>query len=115
MMGARIGQDVSRLAVVPVGANHHSPVLAPDDSPPTRRGRPRGASRTLGSIVRGFKTGVTQWVRKNHGPEDIWQRNYYEHVIRDHDSLNRIRQYIANNPASWALDRYSPGKVDGRM
>jgi len=41
----------------------------------------------------------------------LWQRNYYEHVIRDDDSLLRIREYIANNPLAWALDRENP---DGR-
>ena len=35
----------------------------------------------------------------------VWQRNYYEHVIRDEESLNRIREYIATNPQRWDLDR----------
>jgi len=38
----------------------------------------------------------------------LWQRNYYEHVIRDYDSLQRIREYIANNPLAWDLDRENP-------
>ena len=38
----------------------------------------------------------------------LWQRNYYEHVIRNEDSLNRIRQYILANPAQWAIDRENP-------
>lgn len=38
----------------------------------------------------------------------IWQRNYYEHVIRNDDELNRIREYIANNPARWEMDRENP-------
>jgi putative transposase len=38
----------------------------------------------------------------------LWQRNYYEHVIRDDDSLQRIREYIANNPLAWDLDRENP-------
>jgi len=38
----------------------------------------------------------------------LWQRNYYEHIIRDEDALNRIRQYIANNPLGWHLDRENP-------
>ena len=38
----------------------------------------------------------------------LWQRSYYEHVIRDDDSLNRIRQYIIDNPARWAFDRENP-------
>jgi hypothetical protein len=35
----------------------------------------------------------------------VWQRNYYEHVIRDEESLNRIREYIATNAPRWDLDR----------
>jgi hypothetical protein len=35
----------------------------------------------------------------------LWQRNYYEHIIRNEDSWHRIRQYIVNNPSQWALDR----------
>ncbi|MCK9357534.1 MAG: hypothetical protein M0R22_10415 [Dehalococcoidia bacterium] len=38
----------------------------------------------------------------------LWQRNYYEHVIRNDDALDRIREYITNNPTSWALDRENP-------
>jgi putative transposase len=38
----------------------------------------------------------------------LWQRNYYEHIIRNEDSLNRIRQYILDNPVRWAVDRDNP-------
>ncbi len=41
-------------------------------------------------------------------PGRLWQRNYYEHIIRDEESLNRIREYIANNPLQWDLDRENP-------
>jgi REP element-mobilizing transposase RayT len=41
----------------------------------------------------------------------LWQRNYYEHVIRDDDSLDRIRQYILDNPARWAFDRENPAAI----
>jgi hypothetical protein len=41
----------------------------------------------------------------------VWQRNYYEHIIRTEQSLNRIRQYIADNTARWALDRENPQTV----
>ena len=40
----------------------------------------------------------------------IWQRNYYEHVIRNEDELRKVRQYIENNPAKWAYDKYNPGR-----
>ena len=38
----------------------------------------------------------------------LWQRNYYEHIIRNDDSLNHIRQYIIDNPGQWAFDRENP-------
>ena len=38
----------------------------------------------------------------------IWQRNYFEHVIRSEESWNSIRQYILDNPARWAFDRENP-------
>ena len=40
----------------------------------------------------------------------VWQRNYYDHVIRDEVDLNRIREYVANNPAKWAKDAENPEK-----
>lgn len=41
----------------------------------------------------------------------VWQRNYYEHVIRNDDELNRIRQYIIDNPARWAEDENNPERI----
>ena len=38
----------------------------------------------------------------------LWQRNYYEHVIRDEDDFNRVREYIINNPLQWELDDENP-------
>ena len=66
-------------------------------------------SKTIGSIVRGFKIGVTKWFRqnlKNTFPigKSIWQRNYWEHVIRNQESYIEIAQYIKNNPLSWEKD-----------
>ena len=68
----------------------------------------RSPSRTIGSIVRGFKIGVTKWFRTHADIYSIWQRDYYEHIIRNDESLNRIRQYILDNPAHWSMDRENP-------
>ena len=64
----------------------------------------RGPSRTVGSIVRGFKIGVAKWMRGNTAVCAVWQRNYFEHVIRGERALGRIRRYIADNPANWMHD-----------
>ena len=60
--------------------------------------------RSVSTIVRGFKTGVTKWARNNTDQHIIWQRNYYEHIVRDDDALHGIRQYVRNNPAKWKND-----------
>jgi len=67
--------------------------------------------KSIGSIVRGFKIGVTKWYRQNTNFHTVWQRNYFERVIRDEDELNRIREYIIYNPAKWAEDKENPQQL----
>jgi hypothetical protein len=58
----------------------------------------------------GFKSSTTKQInimRTNPG-KLIWQRNYYEHVIRTDDELNKTREYIINNPMQWELDQENP-------
>jgi REP element-mobilizing transposase RayT len=66
----------------------------------------RSPSKTIGSIVRGFKIGVTKWMRQNTDVFDVWQRNYYEHIIRNEKSYNTISEYIINNPVKWTDDKF---------
>jgi len=66
------------------------------------KGLPKGTGRSLGSIVRGFKIGVTKLLDCT----SPWQRNYYDIVIRDSHALNNIRRYIRNNPANLDVHRY---------
>ena len=63
----------------------------------------RSPSHTLGAIVRGFKAAVTRQANMmaNTSGLSVWQRNYYEHSVRDEADLNRIRRYIAANPSRW--------------
>ena len=78
-------------------------------------GQTRGSAPTISDIVQRFKTmttkkyidGVKQngWVSFNG---KLWQRNYYEHIIRNTDELNRIREYIINNPLNWDSDKNNP-------
>ncbi|HEV8720734.1 MAG TPA: transposase [Candidatus Binatia bacterium] len=88
-----------------VGAKNFSPL--PDSNTSTHRPI-RSPSKTIGSIIRGFKIGVTKWFRENTVTHIVWQRNYYEHIIRNEESLNRIRQYVLDNPVRWAFDRENP-------
>jgi putative transposase len=75
--------------------------------------RPSGPpSGSLGAIVGNFKSVVTRRInriRKTPGVP-IWQRNYYERVIRNERELAAIRQYIRDNPRNWAEDRENPDR-----
>ena len=61
--------------------------------------------KTLSSAIRGFKIGVTKSIHKNHDPLFAWQKSYYDHIVRNDQSLRNIRQYIRNNPNNWQRDR----------
>ena len=72
----------------------------------------------LPRIIQWFKTMTTnQYIRgvkeKNWTPFSgkLWQRNYYEHIVRNEESLNRIREYIMNNSFKWDDDLENPGRV----
>jgi putative transposase len=67
-----------------------------------------GTSKTIGSIIRGFKIGVTKWIRKQMPGKKIWQRNYYEHIIRNENDYYRIYEYIENNHLRWEIDSLHP-------
>ncbi len=89
MTGA-MGKDCSRQSVrisdIPVG--HRDP--------------------TVGEIVRGFKARCSRIVNlrfKMNSPK-LWQRNYYEHIIRDEKSYLQILEYVESNPAKWHEDGY---------
>jgi REP element-mobilizing transposase RayT len=67
---------------------------------------------SLGVIVGNFKSITTRRInqaRKTPG-QPVWQRNYYEHVIRHDGELNAIRQYIIDNPANWTQDTENPDR-----
>ncbi len=70
----------------------------------------RSPSQTIGAIVRGFKSAVTKRINKirNMPGAPVWQRNYYEHIIRNERELNKTREYIINNPLQWELDKENP-------
>ncbi len=62
---------------------------------------------TLGNMVAYFKYQSTKLINAmNRTPGDrFWQRNYYEHIIRDDKDLDNIREYIANNPFKWLIEK----------
>ena len=86
----------------------------PQPNPVRAHGRasqpPQRAPKSLGSFVAGFKSAVTKRINEQRGMPrvPVWQRNYYEHIIRNDADLQRIRQYIVNNPLKWELDQLHP-------
>lgn len=85
-----------------VGTTGRSPLHAP---------RPRGPGRrSLASFIGGFKSAVTSRINGlRHAPgETVWQRDYYEHIIRNEKEWDAIVRYIAQNPANWPTDPENP-------
>lgn len=95
--------DLDTFVVMP---NHLHGIIVMDDTPGQA-----GKRLSLGRIVGTFKTQSTKHVnewRETPGAP-LWQRNYYEHVIRDAADWERIREYIVANPARWTQDEeYAP-------
>lgn len=89
----------------------HGNVGAYSDTP--LQNRFRSPSKTIGAIIRGFKSTTTRQINLIHNTPGIpiWQRNYYDHIIRNEDELNKIREYIQNNPLKWSLDKENPERV----
>jgi len=65
-------------------------------------------SGSLPTIIRSFKSAVTQRINKLWKTSHTWQRNYYEHIISDEHALTRIRKYIADNPGNGRPTRIIP-------
>jgi hypothetical protein len=66
----------------------------------------RSPSKTVGAIVRGYKSSVTKQINKLQDGLRVWHRNYYDIIIRDETSFDNISNYIINNPAKWEEDRF---------
>ncbi len=71
-------------------------------------GRKQCRLMTLPKIIGRFKMNSAKLINiiRNLPGKPVWQRNYYEHIIRDEISLRHIRNYIRNNPNNWKEDSY---------
>ncbi len=80
------------------------PVGATSRRPHAGAGKPRPY---LGNVVAYFKYQSTKRINElsNSPGAHLWQRGYYDHIIRDDRSLDRIRDYIIQNPLRWSADR----------
>jgi len=92
--------------IIIVGADGRPP--QPNACPP-QRARLFRPPRSLGSFIAGYKSVVTKRIneqRVQRGP--VFQRNYYDRIIRDGNEWSRIREYIRLNPTQWAQDKENP-------
>jgi putative transposase len=87
-------QQAGRTSAAPTG---EAPLLAP----------------SIPKVMQAYKAAVARSARAGHmhGASAIWQRGYYDHIIRDESDLHRVREYILSNPLAWALDRENPQRV----
>ena len=78
---------------------------------------PKMQSRSIGSLVSGYKSSVTKRINIIRGMpgEKLWQRNYWEHIIRNEDEYLRIANYVKNNPLKWHSDKLNGGKGNSVM
>ena len=92
-----------------VGVQNFEPLPPPTTSlpplPPQNRFQ-HIIPRSIGSIVRGYKIGVTKIFRDNTDIYRVWQRNYHEHIIRSEQSYLRISEYVIDNPDVWEHDKF---------
>jgi REP element-mobilizing transposase RayT len=75
-------------------------------SPQRYSPRLQGPSQTIGAIVRGYKSAVTKKLNALGVGRKVWQRDYYEHIIRNEQAYNNISNYIVNNPSKWWDDKF---------
>ena len=111
------GQNVGNqnVGVQNFNPRHFDPLL-PTQPPPSQPSLPPQPPpqnqfqhiipRSIGSIVRGYKIGVTKFFRDNTDIYHVWQRNYHEHIIRTEQSYWRISEYVINNPEAWENDKF---------
>ena len=71
-------------------------------------GAARRFPKSISSLISGFKGSVTRKINEVNNTKGIkiWQSNYYDHIIRKEELLNKVQSYIKNNPAVWERDKY---------
>ena len=97
--------------IIILGARETQQPQSSTRSQPNRRGEV--SSPALGQVIAYFKYQSTKSINQQRDMPgiSIWQRNYYDHVIRDDIDLQRVRQYITHNPMQWELDQLHPNNL----
>ena len=95
--------DISTHFRDPIGATRRVAPTTNEITPPTIANGP--IPRSIGAVIGQFKSITTKRINAlREFRSAVWQRDYYEHVIRDYNDLNRIREYILSNPRQWDMD-----------
>lgn len=89
--------------------NHFHGIIVLGNGPSKPEGTSGVSPGSLSAVVRSFKGASTKLIRavRPERTAPVWQRNYYDHIVRNEVDLDRIRTYMRNNPANWALDRFA--------
>jgi REP element-mobilizing transposase RayT len=93
--------------------NHHHGILVIHDGRGGSRPAPTPIKRKpLGGLIGAFKTVSTKHINLLRDTEGqvVWQRNYYEHIIRNESEMDRITRYIESNPSMWMDDDENPNR-----
>ena len=102
-----LGEGLSARQTLPrrrgVGARHASPLRAGGGAP----------AGSLGAIIGSFKAAAARRMNVARGTPGarVWQRNYYERVVRDEQEVQRVREYIQLNHLKWQFDKENPDRT----
>jgi REP element-mobilizing transposase RayT len=112
------GVDIDAFVVMPNHVHGIVVLVSEIEQPDGTLVTSQKGGMALGDVVHRFKSFTTTQYRRGVKtqewktfPGQLWQRDYYDHVIRSEEELNRIRQYIFDNPAQWALDRENSSRA----
>jgi len=86
-------------------ARYHSEIIGACHAPTTSLGYVVGIFKSFSTHTYAINVNAKNWTAF---PGKLWQRNYYERIIRNEGELNRIREYILNNPQQWDNDDNNP-------
>ncbi|HSW64498.1 MAG TPA: transposase [Dissulfurispiraceae bacterium] len=108
-VGAGLALPVDAKITVGAGLALHDPMSTvghKQQGVHKQQGAASSAPTTLGDVVRAFKSIAAINVNRllNLSGRPVWQRNYYEHIVRNEAELDKIRKYIADNPFNWGTD-----------
>ena len=100
----RLHVKVADYVIMP---NHvHMMLIVPNEPKRAIHESPLHRRSVVSKVVGYIKMNASKTIRKTYGDETVWQRNYYDHIVRGEEDYQKIMKYIAENPSAWETDRY---------